>query len=233
MKTIKTKIAVSITDERESDILNKASLINSSKAHIIEWRADYYENVQDLNKLLDTLKKLRHIITNKELLFTFRSKNQGGKLEISHDYYIELNRQVSNSKNADLIDIEMFYLDRINGISLPIVGSYHNFKETPSKNEILSIFRNMERSKADILKIAVMPNSPKDVLNLLDASYEMYTNTDKAIIAISMGDLGKISRISAGLFGSYLTFASLGEKSAPGQLSLEELTKAIKALKTQ
>lgn len=224
MKTEKTKIAVPITDTTQRDVLNKALLIENSIADMVEWRVDYYEEVLDLNKVLETLEKLKVIIPNKPILFTFRTKGQGGTIEISHEYYKELNIKATDSKNVDLIDIEMFYLDKIGNINLPIVGSYHNFKETPSKKEMLSILKNMESMKADILKIAVMPNTPKDVLTLLDASYEMYTTTGKPIISISMGEIGKISRISGELFGSYLTFASLGKESAPGQMSLEDLS---------
>lgn len=228
MKTM--KIAVPITDKSEIDILNKAFLINSSKADMVEWRVDFYEDVQNANKVLETLQNLRDIVTNKQIIFTLRTKYQGGNIEVSQDYYMELNTRVSNSKYVDYIDIEMQYLDKIENIEVQIIGSYHNFNETPSRDEILSIFKDMESKKADILKIALMPNTAKDVLILLDATYDMYRGTDRPIISISMGELGKISRISGGLFGSSLTFASLGKGSAPGQMSLEELSLAMELL---
>jgi len=45
------------------------------------------------------------------------------------------------------------------------------------------------------------------------------------IIAVSMGEYGKISRILGPLLGSYLTFAApaKGREAAPGQLTVEEL----------
>lgn len=228
MKTM--KIAVPITDKTEIDILNKAILINSSKADIVEWRVDFYEDVKNANKVLETLQNLRDIVTNKQIIFTLRTKDQGGNVEVSTNYYMELNTRASNSKNIDYIDIEMQYLDKIQNIDVQIIGSYHNFNETPSRDEILSIFKDMESKKADILKIALMPNTAKDVLILLDATYDMYRSTDRPIISISMGELGKISRVSGGLFGSSLTFASLGKGSAPGQMSLEELYLAMELL---
>ena len=228
MKTM--KIAVPITDKTEIDILNKAILINSSKADIVEWRVDFYEDVKNANKVLETLQNLRDIVTNKQIIFTLRTKDQGGNVEVSTNYYMELNTRASNSKNIDYIDIEMQYLDKIQNIDVQIIGSYHNFNETPSRDEILSIFKDMESKKADILKIALMPNTAKDVLILLDATYDMYRSTDRPIISISMGELGKISRVSGGLFGSSLTFAYLGKGSAPGQMSLEELYLAMELL---
>jgi 3-dehydroquinate dehydratase-1 len=50
------------------------------------------------------------------------------------------------------------------------------------------------------------------------------------LVAISMGSLGAISRIAGGLFGSDITFASGIKASAPGQLPLDDLKKAWKAL---
>ena len=61
-----------------------------------------------------------------------------------------------------------------------------------------------------------MPKNKKDVITLLDASSEI---KDFPIIAISMGELGIISRI----FGSVITFASAKRSSAPGQLEAMKL----------
>jgi 3-dehydroquinate dehydratase-1 len=53
------------------------------------------------------------------------------------------------------------------------------------------------------------------------------------IIAVSMGDAGKISRVVAPLLGAYLTYASLrkGKESAPGQLSFEEVKRIMAVVK--
>jgi 3-dehydroquinate dehydratase-1 len=42
-----------------------------------------------------------------------------------------------------------------------------------------------------------------------------------------MGDIGKVSRISGKKTGSAITFAYVGEESAPGQLNLEEMFKEL------
>jgi len=50
-----------------------------------------------------------------------------------------------------------------------------------------------------------------------------------------MGEEGKISRIMAPYFGSYLSFASLerGAESAPGQLTVEEMREIFRILKDE
>jgi len=59
--------------------------------------------------------------------------------------------------------------------------------------------------------------------------------TNRKIIALCMGEEGKISRIMAPYFGSYLSFASLerGAESAPGQLTVEEMREIFRILKDE
>ena len=79
---------------------------------------------------------------------------------------------------------------------------------------------------ADIPKVAYMPHSSEDVLCLLDASLSCRKLLEAPIVSISMGDLGKISRVYAGQFGSDITFASLKGSTAPGQIKIGDLKRA-------
>ena len=84
---------------------------------------------------------------------------------------------------------------------------------------------------ADIAKIAVMPQSRKDVLTLLSATEEMTSEYAKIpVITMSMGGLGAISRICGEVFGSAVTFGAVSRESAPGQLGAEELDMALSIL---
>ena len=81
---------------------------------------------------------------------------------------------------------------------------------------------------ADIPKIAVMPQSKKDVLTLLAATEEMASeHADRPIITISMGKDGMISRLCGEVFGSALTFGTAGKASAPGQINVDELRQVL------
>jgi len=42
-----------------------------------------------------------------------------------------------------------------------------------------------------------------------------------------MGELGKVTRVRGGAFGSVMTFASKGKASAPGQIDAETLSKML------
>ena len=87
--------------------------------------------------------------------------------------------------------------------------SNHDFFKTPSKEEIISRLCAMQEKGADIPKIAVMPQSKKDVLTLLSATNEMVEeHANRPIITMSMAATGVISRLAGEVFGSCLTFGA-------------------------
>ena len=102
-----------------------------------------------------------------------------------------------------LIDVEIFtgddtvrsILAAAHRANVPVIASNHHFHETPAQETLLEILTKMDQMGADILKIAVMPQSRKDVLTLLSATEEMDLRTAKPLITMSMGPVGMISRL--------------------------------------
>ena len=88
----------------------------------------------------------------------------------------------------------------------------------------MKTFERLEASEGDILKMAVMPENERDTGNLMK-TVKTFTseNSRKPVIAMAMGPLGMITRISGALFGSCITFGTAGEASAPGQIPVERL----------
>ena len=78
--------------------------------------------------------------------------------------------------------------------------SNHHFHETPDEADIVARLTSMAEFGADVPKIAVMPTSVDDVLTLLTATHEANEKLDQPIITMSMGDLGKVSRLSGQVF---------------------------------
>ncbi|HIC97546.1 MAG TPA: type I 3-dehydroquinate dehydratase, partial [Aquificaceae bacterium] len=75
--------------------------------------------------------------------------------------------------------------------------------------------------RGGIPKVAVMAHTLEDVQRLLcAASEEKYEK-----ILISMGEVGRVSRVCAYVFGSVITYASFKTSLAPGQLPLEEMVR--------
>ena len=89
----------------------------------------------------------------------------------------------------------------------------------------------MQQAGADLIKLAVMPKCDEDVVELLKVTWEMkIRHPDTPVISISMGKKGALSRLGGELFGSCVTFASHGKKSAPGQFQLEEMQQTLAML---
>lgn len=234
----KPKVIVPVVGKTREEILTKARELADVPFHVVEWRVDFYEDVFDLPKVLDTLKELRAVLGEKPILFTFRTKKEGGEREITMDAYTTLNTAVARSGNADAIDVEIFSgddvvkanMDAIHAAGKVVVGSNHDFGKTPDKADLIYRLRKMQDLGADIPKIAVMPQSPADVITLLDATQEMHRKyADRPIITMSMST-GVISRMCGEYFGSSMTFGAVGQVSAPGQIPVEQLNTAMDIL---
>ena len=222
------KICVPLVGKTNEEILEEAKFLKNVKFDLIEWRVDHYENVENLEKVKETV-----------ILFTFRSKKEGGEIEVSDEYYAQLNKTVAETKLVDLVDVELFTGDEIvkdivetahnNGVK--VVMSNHDFFKTPAKEEIISRLCKMQDLGADLPKIAVMPNNSEDVVTLLAATEEMSTkHANRPIITMSMGGLGLVSRLSGETFGSALTFGAAKAASAPGQISVDKLATILEVM---
>jgi len=232
-------IIVPIVDRTYKEIIGKAEALQSMRIDMVEWRADFFDEILDTERVLYTVCGLRHVLNDIPLLFTLRTKKEGGAKEIDIDTYTELNIAVAQSGKADLIDVEFFLgddivkknVEAIHKAGVFVVGSNHDFNATPPKEEILSRLKKMQEMGADIPKIAVMPADMNDVLALLSATYEMRQKyADRPIITMSMSGKGVISRLSGELFGSSMTFGSIGQVSAPGQIPVQQLSEVLNIL---
>ena len=230
------KICVPIVGVTREEILAAAENIKSTKADVVEWRVDWYENIFDFTKTEATMQALREVLGEMPILFTFRTSKEGGEKAIETEAYVELNQNAAKTGLVDLVDVEAFTGDDVvkavveiaheNGVK--VIASNHDFHKTPAKEEIVSRLRKMQELGADIPKIAVMPQNKKDVLTLLAATEEMVSEyADRPIITMSMSGTGVISRLCGEVFGSALTFGAVGKVSAPGQMGIEDLTTVI------
>lgn len=232
------KVCVPIVGKTEDEILYMAQEIAESSADLAEWRMDWFEAVTDVECVKNVAIKLRSMLGELPLLVTFRSKKEGGEQEISYDRYAQLLHAVADTKAADILDVEV-HIDRkaadlITGLKkrgVTVIGSKHDFEKTPSKEEIVAELCYMQDTGAEILKMAVMPHTEKDVLTLLEATEEMNRHHAKCpVVTMSMGELGRVSRVAGETFGSAITFGAVQKTSAPGQISAEKLKKVLEIL---
>ncbi len=233
------KIIVPLVGTKEEQILQEVETVKLSEPDIIEWRADFYEQVENLEAVLEMITKLRNALPDTLLLFTFRSYKEGGNKEITDRYYFELLHTVIQTKNIDLVDVELFFeesnvlaavkLAKENGVH--VIMCNHDFHKTPPKEEIIYRLRKMQEYGADIPKIAVMPQSVDDLIVLLDATNTMKTKyADRPFITMSMSGTGLVSRLAGAVFGSACTFGTGIEASAPGQIPVDQLRNVLEII---
>ena len=236
------KICVPVLGNTEKEIIEITKKVKDMDIDLMEWRADWYEDVFDYEKVKAVLQQIRDILEDIPILFTFRTKKEGGNRAVSGELYIEVNKKVCDMGIADMIDVEMFSGEEIiqeiisyaHEKNVIVVGSNHDFGGTPSKKQIITRLQLMQHFRADIIKIAVMPKNKEDVIALLLATEEMVSKHAKCpVVSMSMSKLGVISRVSGELFGSAITFASAGIASAPGQIRVESMKMVLDILRSE
>lgn len=233
------KICVPLTSVRAEELYKEAEAARTAGADMVEWRADFYESLSDTAEMLVTLEKLSDILGQIPLLFTIRTKNEGGNIQISTKDYVNLNIAAAGHGKADLIDVEVFgdedqkkvLIREIHARGAKVIASSHDFDKTDDREILLKRFRTMDATGADILKMAVMPEDFDDVAAIMQVTNQMVREyTEKPLISMAMGSLGSMSRIAGENFGSSVTFAAVGAASAPGQFPIKELRMMMQSL---
>lgn len=234
----KTQICIPLVGNTKDQVMDEAQAILTSKPDLVEWRVDYFDDVEHTDKVLDLLTNLRKILSDYPIIFTCRTIVEGGYKQIDDTIRINLAKEAIKSKQIEIVDVELRYgeeiIKEIIGLAKKnktyVIVSNHDFKTTPSKETIVKILLKAKSFGADIPKIAVMPNSMKDVLTLLTATFEVAEKSQTPIITMSMASKGILTRVSGSLFGSAITFASGKASSAPGQIPISELRTMIEIL---
>ena len=217
MKLIVSVMPRSIEEAQAIDVMRYHD------ADIIEWRADFLPK----EAILQVAPAIFEKFAGRELVFTLRTRAEGGQIELSSEEYVLIIKEVAQLYQPDYIDFEYFsYKDVFDQmLDFPnLVLSYHNFQETPEN--LMEILSELTSLNPKVVKIAVMANTEQDVLDLMNFTRGFKTlNPEQEYVTISMGKVGKVSRITSDVTGSSWTFASLDEASAPGQISLSSMKK--------
>lgn len=213
------------TNLEEAEALDRSRLAD---ADIIEWRADYLPKEDILAVAPAVFEKC----VGKEVIFTLRTTAEGGEIALTDEEYVTIIKEIAAIYQPDYIDFEYYSHQAVfeQMLEFPnLVLSYHNFQETPEN--LMEILSELTSLSPAVVKIAVMPRSEQDVLDVMNYTRGFKTlHTDQLYATMSMGNLGKLSRLAGPLTGSCWTFASLDEASAPGQLSLAAMRKIREVL---
>ena len=206
--------------------LEEAQAIDANRyvdADIIEWRADFLPK----DEILQVAPAIFEKFAGRELLFTLRTRAEGGEIDLSAQEYVQVIKDVTQLYQPEYVDFEYFgnkdVFDQM--LDFPnLVLSYHNFQETPEN--MMEILSELTSLTPKVVKVSVMAHTEQDVLDLMNFTRGFKTlNPEQEYVTISMGKVGKVSRVTSDVTGSSWSFASLDEASAPGQISLSSMKK--------
>lgn len=216
------KLVVSIMP-RNIEEVQAIDVTRYEDADIIEWRADFLAK----EAILQVAPAVFEKFAGRELLFTLRTRSEGGEIDLSSEEYVQIIKDVTQLYQPDYVDFEYYthkdVFDQM--LDFPnLVLSYHNFQETP--DNMMEILSELTSLTPKVVKVSVMAHTEQDVLDLMNYTRGFKTlNPEQDYVTISMGKIGKVSRITSDVTGSSWSFASLDEASAPGQISLSNMKK--------
>ena len=229
------KICIPLAGRSLEELLRQAAAAQALGGDLYEWRMDCFDSLTELSA---AGRALRAALPDAPLLFTFRTAAEGGQKPLGQADYLALCRETAEAGYCDLIDLELFTLGEMLPEITALAGakgvftivSSHDFEKTPPEAEMFSRLQRMQAQGADIAKLAVMPQSPEDVLALLAATLRAKRDLGCLAITMAMGAMGVVSRISGELFGSVVTFGAGEQSSALGQLPAGQLREILEAL---
>ncbi len=232
------KVCVPISGKTVVELLDEI-VAARELADIIEWRADFFEELPEVEKFQVALRILRGALGETPLLFCYRTAAEGGNGALPANIYQRLCEEAAESGNVDLLDVEFSagektcaeVLETLRRHGVVSLVSSHDFSGTPSAGEMVATLRGMQALGADIPKLAVLANSPADLLALLSATNEYNGRfATGPMTTMAMGDVGALSRISGGVFGADIAYGYVGKATAPGQLEAGKLKSILRIL---
>ncbi|MBN2121836.1 type I 3-dehydroquinate dehydratase [Candidatus Micrarchaeota archaeon] len=135
--------------------------------------------------------------------------------------YVDLEVEMAEGMRKEIAD-------RAKERGCKLIVSFHDFSGTPKREELGKIVERCFSCGADVAKIACMVDSQQDNARLLGLLGEW-----KGLIVIGMGKKGRSTRVLAPLLGAEFTFASLGGKTAPGQMELGKMREIIERIEDE
>lgn len=232
-------ICTPVTGENEQAMMQQLKTLIALKPDIIEWRADFFDCLDQPDIVLKIIRKMKQQ-TEIPILFTIRAMHEGGEdITLNDQEKFELILAVCKHSDVEFVDYEIsnnpLYVEGIEKAAKKsekkLILSYHNFNDTPEEKVLLERAQLAVAYGADIVKIAVMPQNKSDVFRLLEVTRRLDGMLDVPIITMSMGEIGALSRVIGWTYGSAMTFGVGAEASAPGQISVKELRDTMDAMK--
>ena len=228
-------ICTPIAADNFDSYLNLLQSAKNMGSDIAEFRIDYFKNI--------TAEVLKNVISESELplIVTNRNREDGGMFSSGEEVRLELLETAIESKPS-FVDIEVaidrekrdniIQKARINDVG--IICSYHDFRHTPTQNEIFEIYSDINETGANVAKMVFTPVTDKDIRNILSVT-ERFSNNEMLFTIFGMRQKGQITRMLTPLLGACLTYCSLynNPNNNLGQADLQSTRKYFDMMGTK
>jgi len=228
-------ICTPIAADNFDSYLNLLQSAKNMGSDIAEFRIDYFKVI--------TAEVLNNIISESELplIVTNRNREDGGMFSSGEEVRLELLETAIESKPS-FVDIEVaidrekrdniIQKARINDVG--IICSYHDFRHTPTPNEIFEIYSDINETGANVAKMVFTPVTDKDIRNILSVT-ERFSNNEMLFTIFGMRQKGQITRMLTPLLGACLTYCSLynNPNNNLGQADLQSTRKYFDMMGTK
>ncbi len=219
---MKYKTCVSIAETTPKKLLQTLR-IALKKSDYAEIRFDFLK-AEQIPQVLEAVKK-----DLKKIVCTLRPKTEGGKFAGKEKERLSILKLIAEY-NPFLLDIEFNTMKQNKNLvkylkttKTKLLISEHDFKKTPSLTELKRKLNQMSKVSSNV-KIVTTAKSTEDSTRVL----QLYSKKENInLIAFTMGNPGRVSRILSLYLGSPYIYVSLGKPVAPGQFSLDEVKRII------
>lgn len=229
-----------ITVEDIASALRDTVLAAEQGADIVEFRVDGFFDADPV-AMPTSISQLVQLVAQSQLpcIVTCRHISEGGAYDGPDDARIAMYEALctTDGPTPAYIDIELRAFLRSadtrqklslcvhrpgqsRDVKTKLILSVHDFQQLPSDLS-RSIAAMIDEPSCAVVKVAARARNVLDAVELLDAC----RRCSKPAILIAMGEFGMMSRMLAGKWGGFLSFAPLATRdaTAPGQLSLKRL----------
>jgi 3-dehydroquinate dehydratase type I len=219
------KICVSVMVERPDHVLETMKRASDMGASLLEWRLDVTREPE-----------VESVLRQAPLpvIATVRPSEHGGHFHGTKEEQLQLLLR-SAAGGSSYVDWEFRQEEDLPedlaSMREQVILSYHNFHETPPKNTLESLFKEMAAIRTGVVKVVTLARKMEDNLSLLNLIGQGREQGVK-VVAFCLGSLGRISRVACLLVGGAFTYAALerGAEAAPGQFTLPEMHRLLEML---
>ena len=189
----------------------------------LELRLDYLEV-----GLAEVRPALEQAAARKTVIFTVRRREEGGAWRGSEEERASLYLKLLEL-NPHYVDVEAEasiagHVAAARGKTL-LIASRHDFGGTPPVDVLLS-WAKKAAELGDVVKVVTYAKEPRDGLRVLS----LIGAVEKPTVAFAIGPAGAYTRVAAAALGSPIMYVSLGEATAPGQMTADAYYAALLAV---